>query len=46
MESDAIVEGFTRSIAMHGVIFKTLIADSDSNSINSLSKIAIRIESK
>ena len=29
MESDA--EGFTRSIAMHGVIFRTLIADGDSN---------------
>ncbi|KYN12338.1 hypothetical protein ALC57_15497 [Trachymyrmex cornetzi] len=36
MESDAIAEGFTRSIAMHGVIFRTLIADGDSNVYQSI----------
>ncbi|KYN22252.1 hypothetical protein ALC57_05353 [Trachymyrmex cornetzi] len=36
MESDAIAEGFTRSIAMHGVIFRTLIADGDSSVYQSI----------
>jgi len=31
MESDTIAEGFKRSIEMHGLIFRTLIADGDSN---------------
>ncbi|EZA60806.1 hypothetical protein X777_13639 [Ooceraea biroi] len=36
MESDAIVEGFKSSLEMHGVIYKTLIADGDSNVYNSI----------
>lgn len=31
MESDAIVEGFKRSIEMHGLIYSVLIADGDSS---------------
>jgi len=31
MESDAIVEGFKCSIEMHGLIYKTVIADGDSS---------------
>ncbi|KMQ87950.1 hypothetical protein RF55_12641 [Lasius niger] len=31
MESDAIVEGFKCSLEMHGLIFKTVIADGDSS---------------
>lgn len=36
MESDAIAEGFKCSIEMHGLIFKTLIADGDSNVYHSI----------
>ncbi|KYM93397.1 hypothetical protein ALC62_16002, partial [Cyphomyrmex costatus] len=36
MESDAIAEGFTNSIDMHGLIFRTLIADGDSNVYQSI----------
>lgn len=31
MESDAIAEGFTKSIEMHGLIFRTMSGDNDSN---------------
>ncbi|KYN22627.1 hypothetical protein ALC57_04966 [Trachymyrmex cornetzi] len=31
MESDAIAEGFNDSLKMHGLIYKTIIADGDSN---------------
>jgi len=31
MESDAIAEGFNCSLQMHGLIYKTVIADGDSN---------------
>lgn len=31
MESDAIAESFQSSFEMHGVIYRSLIADSDSN---------------
>lgn len=31
MESEAIAEGFKYSVQMHGLIYKTLIADNDSN---------------
>jgi len=31
MESDAIVEGFKNSLEMHGLIYKTVIADGDSS---------------
>ena len=31
MESDAITEGFRTSIKMHGLIYRTLVADGDSN---------------
>ncbi|XP_011883754.1 PREDICTED: uncharacterized protein LOC105570908, partial [Vollenhovia emeryi] len=36
MESDAIVEGFKNSIEMHGLIFRTVIADGDSNVYQSI----------
>jgi len=36
MESDAIVEGFKCSIEMHGLIFKTVIADGDSSVYQSI----------
>jgi len=31
MESDAIVEGFKSSLEMHGMIYRTIIADGDSS---------------
>jgi len=31
MESDAIAEGFKSSLEMHGIIYKTVIADGDSS---------------
>lgn len=31
MESDAIAEGFNRSVEMHGLIYRTLISDNDSS---------------
>jgi len=37
MESDAIAEGFKCSIEMHGLVFRTLIADGDSNVYQSIS---------
>ncbi|EZA62614.1 hypothetical protein X777_07428 [Ooceraea biroi] len=36
MESDAIVEGFKSSLEIHGLIYKTLIADGDSRVYNSI----------
>ncbi|EZA48921.1 hypothetical protein X777_12972 [Ooceraea biroi] len=36
MESDAIVEGFKSSLEIHGLIYKTLIADGDSSVYNSI----------
>ncbi|KAM0736811.1 hypothetical protein ACS0PU_006460 [Formica fusca] len=31
MESDAIAEGFKSSLEMHGIIYRTIIADGDSS---------------
>ncbi|XP_077272366.1 uncharacterized protein LOC143902956 isoform X2 [Temnothorax americanus] len=36
MESDAIAEGFKLSLPMHGLIYKTVIADGDSNVYHSI----------
>ncbi|KYN12183.1 hypothetical protein ALC57_15649 [Trachymyrmex cornetzi] len=36
MESDIIVEGFKNSIEMHGLIYRTVIADGDSNVFKSI----------
>jgi len=36
MESDAIVEGFKNSLEMHGLIYKTVVADGDSNVYQSI----------
>lgn len=36
MESDAIVEGFKCSIEMHGLIYRTVVADGDSNVYQSI----------
>ena len=36
MESDAIVEGFKRSLEMHGLIYKIVVADGDSNVFKSI----------
>ncbi|XP_029173197.1 uncharacterized protein LOC114942073 [Nylanderia fulva] len=36
MESDAIAEGFNCSLEMHGLIFKTLVADGDSSVYQSI----------
>lgn len=36
MESDAITEGFKSSLEMHGLIYKTIIADGDSNVYQSI----------
>ena len=36
MESDAITEGFRTSIEMHGMIYRTLVADGDSNVYQSI----------
>jgi len=36
MESDAIVEGFKCSLEMHGLIYKTIIADGDSSVYQSI----------
>lgn len=36
MESDAVVEGFKSSIEMHGLIFRTVIADGDSSVYQSI----------
>ncbi|XP_067216432.1 uncharacterized protein [Linepithema humile] len=36
MESDAIVEGFQNSLEMHGLIYKTVIADGDSSVYQSI----------
>lgn len=36
MEADVLLDGFKMSIAMHGVILKTLIADGDSNVYKSI----------
>ncbi|EZA49093.1 hypothetical protein X777_12633 [Ooceraea biroi] len=36
MESDAIVEGFKSNLEMHGLIYKTLVADGDSSVYNSI----------
>ena len=36
MESDAITEGFRTSIEMHGLIYRTLVADGDSNVYQSI----------
>jgi len=47
IESDAIVEGkFKCSIEMHGLIFKTVIADGNSSKYINLLLITDRIESK
>lgn len=36
MESDIIVEGFKRSMEMHGIIYKRLVGDGDSSVYNKL----------
>jgi hypothetical protein len=36
MESDAIVEGFKSSLEMHGLIYKTVVADGDSSVYQSI----------
>ncbi|KMQ86930.1 hypothetical protein RF55_13949 [Lasius niger] len=36
MESDAIVEGFKSSLEMHGLIYKTIVADGDSSVYHSI----------
>lgn len=36
MESDIILEGFCRSIEMHGLVFSTVIADGDSSMLKKL----------
>lgn len=36
METEAIVEGFQCSIEMHGLIYRTLIADGDSSVYQSI----------
>jgi len=33
MESDAIADGFENSLEMHGLIYKTVVADGDSNQV-------------
>lgn len=36
MESDIIVDGFKKSLEMHGVIFKRLVGDGDSSVYNKI----------
>jgi len=36
IESDAIAEGFKSSLEMHGLIYKTVVADGDSNVYQSI----------
>jgi len=36
MEIDAVVEGFKNSLEMYGLIYKTVVADGDSNVYQSI----------
>ncbi|EFN75128.1 hypothetical protein EAI_06864, partial [Harpegnathos saltator] len=36
MESNAVVEGFSKNIEMHGLIYKTVVADGDRNVYQSI----------